>query len=287
MFQENEFPTIIFLLKDISFAQTDCNELDNYYTFKKVEFTKKKMLFDFLEKSNPQVNNWNGTYLLHIPINLYHSITTDIFKNILIVPVLSFSASAYSAHDWHNYNDKLLFEVQFDLLKTQLPELIKLILSIPKKINILLQPSFFGNAEKLIKYIYKLNDLYSQLAKFENDNILFPSGIFKRDVLLKHPCNAYACNGKSCHSNKSGKPRNIFIHSDGSVTPESRILVNKYVIYNTKVSPPFVNFNKDGMTNFTTDMIWLFENFVIGSEYDVIPINTIIPFINNLKEIMP
>lgn len=47
---------------------------------------------------------------------------------------------------------------------------------------------------------------------------------------MNHPCNLYLCNKSSCHSNKNGLPKYLYITKDG-IFPYS-LNTNKFVFFN-------------------------------------------------------
>lgn len=82
----------------------------------------------------------------------------------------------------------------------------------------------------------QLHDLYIELqdlsvANREND-LKIKMTYESRDFMIKHPCRAFICNGKSCHRQVEKELKKIVIREDGTILPELVAINPKYSIGN-------------------------------------------------------
>lgn len=85
------------------------------------------------------------------------------------------------------------------------------------------KPNFSADNDNLVSW-KELDLLYCKLIDHlrthPQANIRMDYGILPTRLLLEHPCNAYMCSGKTCHSNKNNLPRRLYVDSNGNIFPE-------------------------------------------------------------------
>ncbi len=116
-------------------------------------------------------------------------------------------------------------------------------------------------------------------------HILFPPNYFPRQTLIAHPCNAYACSGRKCHSGKSGNPRRLYITDKGNILPESPNLSSAYILGN--ISDKEFAFDSDAMRLFTKDMKFLYQQVILVANHKLIPLGPLLDNITLLKNYLP
>jgi hypothetical protein len=82
------------------------------------------------------------------------------------------------------------------------------------------------NWQQLDSYYTKVLNELKQLELYKM--ILIKRGILPLSLLVEHPCNAYMCTGRSCHSDKGDNPRKLIIDPCGDVYPISSKIPDLY-----------------------------------------------------------
>lgn len=134
---------------------------------------------------------------------------------------------------------------------------------------------FFVHIDRCLSEFYEIIDIL-----IDNEFGFSLTTIYK-DVnnVRKHPCNAYMCNGKSCHSNKSKYPRYIFVNDRGifpymCFSNQLNIFENiSYKLFES-VDSVFLDYkNRKGYSRFLECNNFIFENYVITEFHRILPWN--------------
>lgn len=277
IYKETEYPTLEFCEHDVAYSATVCPDIDCFFAYKKLRFSNSVVAKRFFAELVGDRHAWEGVFLVDIDLNGWDETATEPHERWI----------TYARTHWDDRSPTLLetiaklrlrsVSIDIDLLKFGSEGLLEFATSLPDTTEVFINPQFTGDAEQITEFISSLNDMLCILARGPKNRMLFPARMMKRSALLKHPCNAYVCKGLHCHSGKSGNPRHLFVRTDRKIVPESEMLTDNYIIYDLAQPAAPLSFDTEALERFAGDMKWLFKTFVVGTEYDVIPVAIILP----------
>lgn len=283
MYKATEYPTIEFCKKNISYSETICEEIDQHFKYKKVRFSDLEIAESFRVALNSDAAPWNGVFLADVDIDGWNLTGHDLSNQWMVNAVAVWDADALFSQEIAREARLQTLTIDFELLDHSAIDLRDFLAALPRDVDVLVNPTFSHGAERVFDFVSALNEMYHVLATGPTNNLMLPASVMKRTALLKHPCNAYVCCGVHCHSQKSGKPRHLFVRPDRKIVPENGALNDKYVVYDLSHPTVPMTFNVEAMDLFTRDMKWLFKNFVVESEYELVPLAIILPYVPTLR----
>lgn len=111
-------------------------------------------------------------------------------------------------------------------------------------------------------------------------NIILLGALFKStELIMEHPCNAYLCDGNSCHSEKSSLPRYLYI-SERGIDPYKSLNEDLIFMKNIRLKEyeSIENYFKNEYINTNEYKQFINKNKQIYNNYIINPIVSILPW---------